>query len=521
MAVLGRFIGMHCTRLAAAIVVGLGMSPAPGSAAPSGAAMTHPGAIALREQLQAQMPAHTVAKVPAAVWPVTSCADGDGSATLRGAVAAAGEGDTVDLRQLKCSTITLSHGAIPVFLNSLAIIGPGAGALRVDGAGADRVFYHPGGGELLLQDLTIRNGAARVTGFHITGGGCIVSGGYVVLDHSVVRDCYASAEGVYGGAIFAYSLSMYTSTLSRNVGFGANPVTGTATLGGGAYVNSMYLVDSTISGNQATHDRNDGQTSYDSGGGIFSNTGGYVFSSTISGNYSYGLGGGMAAFGGFTIVLDSTISGNTARTRSGGGLDLRVFYGGAIANSTIAANQAAAGGGLYLRGTLPGFTLQSSLLSGNAAAAGGADLGAAVSVTISGSNNLVASAGAAVVLPADTLHGNPRLQPLADNGGPTRTHALSAGSPAIDAGSNPFGLADDQRGTGFPRITGAAADIGAFEGFVASGQVPVNVPLASRGILTLFGVVLALLGSAALRRTGRSSHPFTRLSSSRPYSSHR
>jgi hypothetical protein len=113
------------------------------------------------------------------------------------------------------------------------------------------------------------------------------------------------------------------------------------------------------------------------------------------------------------------------------------------------------------------------------------------------------------------------LQPLADNGGPTHTHALSAGSPAIDAGDNPFGLINDQRGAGFPRTTGAAADIGAFEGFGAQVRAPVNVPLASRGVLALFGVALALLGSAALRRTGRSSHSFTRLSPTRPYSSHR
>jgi hypothetical protein len=522
MAVSRRFTGVRSTRLAAAIVVALGMVPAPGLAMPSGAAMTRPGAIVLREQLRAQMPAVRVApNVPAAILPVTSCADGNGSATLRGAVAAAGEGDTVDLRHLKCSTITLSHGAIPVLLNNLNIIGPGAGALRIDGAGADRVFFHPGNGDLVLQGLTIRNGAARATGFHITGGGCIVSGGYVVLDHSVVRDCYASAEGVYGGAIFAYSLSMYTSTLSRNIGFAANPVTGTATFGGGAYVNTMYLADSTISGNQATHDHHDGQTSYDTGGGIFSNTGGYIASSTVSGNYSYGFGGGVAAFGGFTIVVNSTISGNTARTRSGGGLDLRVFYGGAIANSTIAANQAAAGGGLYLRGAPPGFTLQSSLFSGNAAASGGADLGAISATPIGGANNLVVSAGAGIALPADTLHGNPGLQPLADNGGPTRTHALSAGSPAIDTGNNLFGLGTDQRGAGFPRITGAAADIGAFEGVVAPGPPPVHVPLASRGFLALFGVVLALLGAAALRRTGRSSQAFTRLSPSCRHPSHR
>jgi hypothetical protein len=56
------------------------------------------------------------------------------------------------------------------------------------------------------------------------------------------------------------------------------------------------------------------------------------------------------------------------------------------------------------------------------------------------------------------------LLPLADNGGPTRTHALRAGSPAEDAGNNASGDPSDQRGTGFPRVIGPSADIGAFEG---------------------------------------------------------
>jgi hypothetical protein len=58
---------------------------------------------------------------------------------------------------------------------------------------------------------------------------------------------------------------------------------------------------------------------------------------------------------------------------------------------------------------------------------------------------------------------DPMLGPLADNGGPTRTHALLPGSPAIDHGSNPAGLVADQRGGLFLRTVGAAADIGAFE----------------------------------------------------------
>jgi hypothetical protein len=67
-------------------------------------------------------------------------------------------------------------------------------------------------------------------------------------------------------------------------------------------------------------------------------------------------------------------------------------------------------------------------------------------------------------LPPDTIVGvDPLLAALAYNGGPTRTHALLPGSPAIDAGSNPQGLNFDQRGTGFPRTFGAAPDIGAFE----------------------------------------------------------
>src|SRR5262249_2650236 len=49
------------------------------------------------------------------------------------------------------------------------------------------------------------------------------------------------------------------------------------------------------------------------------------------------------------------------------------------------------------------------------------------------------------------------------NGGTSRTHALLAGSPALNAGSNPLSLATDQRGTGFPRVVGTDADIGAYE----------------------------------------------------------
>jgi len=69
------------------------------------------------------------------------------------------------------------------------------------------------------------------------------------------------------------------------------------------------------------------------------------------------------------------------------------------------------------------------------------------------------------------------LGPLADNGGPTMTHALLAGSTAIDAGANPAGLLNDQRGFGFARTAGAGTDIGAYE-YIAAGT-----PIATAGPL--------------------------------------
>jgi len=462
------------------------------------AAAQRSGAVALRDQLRTLMPAAPKAPgSPAATLVVSSCADDGAPGTLRSVVAASGEDDTVDLAALQCGTITLSQGAIPVLLNSLAIAGPGAAALSIDGAGADRVFIHPGGGTLALGGVTVRNGAARVAGSNITGGGCIASAGYVLLDHSVVSDCYSSGEGVYGGAVFAYGLTMVSSTLTRNVGFAALPDTGTATFGGGAYVGTVNLVDSTVSANRAAHDL--AQGGYVTGGGLFTNTGGTITASTIEGNDSDGIGGGVSVFGGSLSVVNSTISGNVAQTRGGGGIDARATYAVSIANSTIADNRATAGGGVYLRAAAPTLDVRSSLLAGNTAATG-ADIGSINPVTVGGANDLIVSAGPGVTLPPGTLHADPRLQALADNGGPTRTRALSSGSPALDAGNNLSALATDQRGPGFPRVIGAAPDIGAFEGTAARPRAATAVPALSSPGLVLSGLLLALLGLAVLRR---------------------
>jgi len=87
---------------------------------------------------------------------------------------------------------------------------------------------------------------------------------------------------------------------------------------------------------------------------------------------------------------------------------------------------------------------------------------------------------------------DPLLGPLQNNGGPTKTHALLPGSPAIDHGSNPAGLTFDQRGPGFARSTGAGVDIGAFELFM-----PVAAPPTAQGFQAAFGMVQSLQATGA------------------------
>jgi len=83
-------------------------------------------------------------------------------------------------------------------------------------------------------------------------------------------------------------------------------------------------------------------------------------------------------------------------------------------------------------------------------------------VTFSGSGNLVRATFAAVP-PGTIKFSCPLLGPLRNNGGPTPTHALLSKSPGIDQGNHDASITLDQRGPGYPRVSGATADIGAYE----------------------------------------------------------
>jgi hypothetical protein len=437
---------------------------------------------------------HAAGFAPAATLHVANC-DDDGPGSLRATVAAAAEGDTIDLTQLACSTITLTTGAIEIDLDNLTLLGPGRQTLDLDGNALDRVFIHPYGGILSLRGMTVRNGRDRATGFHVAGGGCIASAGYLELVDVTMRNCYAGGEGAYGGALYAYSLTLSSSTLSGNVANGVHEDAGTAAFGGAAFVYRMQLIDSTVSGNRAEHHTNVGRPSYDIAGGIVAVVGGSISGSTIDSNLSQGRAGGIAVFSPLE-VSNSTISGNTAESDIAGGLFLRWPATLRLHNSTVTANRSALdGGGVWLNAA--GSDFSSSIVSGNSSDIGNRDnrYGSAIAFPVEGGHNLIGSSSPSVTLPADSLMVDARLGALAANGGPTRTHALSEGSPAIDAGSNDDGLGYDQRGAPFPRVYGSGPDIGAFEQQAPAAE-PRQVATLSRWMLAVLAVLLGGLAAA-------------------------
>jgi hypothetical protein len=195
--------------------------------------------------------------------------------------------------------------------------------------------------------------------------------------------------------------------------------------------------------------------------------------STISGNKAHRYAGGIEIYDSpspsiTATIVDSTVSGNRGYAFVGGILN----YNGAltISNSTIAFNRAEnevfntsyhKAAGLCSYGAV---TLQSTIIAKNTVGpATGSDLNGPFGPAVTGANNLVMVTLADTTAPGGTLTGDPMLGVLADNGGPTFTHALPSGGPAVANGNNLAHLGSDQRGAGFARSTAGATDIGAFQ----------------------------------------------------------
>jgi hypothetical protein len=425
--------------------------------------------------LALSLPDATAAEQGPAAWlpdsiVIENC-DDSGPGSLRDAVTGAASGDMIDLSQLTCSTITLTSGAIEIPQDDLYLKYSGEGGTppTIDGNLAGRVFHHTGYGTLRLVGLTISNGKYDNTSLYNPvhpRGGCIYSSGNVYLAGSTVTGCIAKdtrGEDAAGGGIYA----VQAVTLSHSV-VSSNTASSTARYasGGGVFAHGAVDVEyGSVSGNVAS-----GLGYLNFGGGIcIINAGSdpsLIANSIIDGNRADRGGAlfvsGTGTSGAAVSVIDSTISGNTANSYAAAAYTHGPVT---IANSTIAFNVSNAGPAVEFTSNIYQVEVESSILSNNEDAAREYDVGdRGADLTIVGANNLIMFASSSIMLPADTLSVDPMLQPLAENGGPTRTHALGDGSPAIDTGNDlSSGLFTDQRGTGYPRVHGAAADIGAFE----------------------------------------------------------
>lgn len=303
-----------------------------------------------------------------------------------------------------------------------------------------------------------------------SGGGIYTVNSGVTLTNSTV-----SSNSSYSGSGGGIYLSGGTLNITGSTIFDNS--TGAATDGGGVYgtETDITIIDSTFDYNRSTG----------SGGGLKQSLGSLtVRGSTFSDNSAlFGDGGGISSGAITTRIINSTLSGNTA-DQDGGGIFFSNpvgFDSAIITNSTIASNNAVAGGGLYAK--FDTITLNNTLIADNSASSTGND----VYAVVDGSYSLIEATDGLFIEGTNFITGqDPGLLPLADNGGPTRTHALDTSSIAIDAGNPGFDpttftpeLLLDQRGAA--RVSDGdddtinRVDIGSYEAELVLGSADLTV----------------------------------------------
>jgi CSLREA domain-containing protein len=335
--------------------------------------------------------------------------DGDGTCnasecTLREAIAAARPIDTV---RVPADLYILTQGDL--FLAADRVVGAGARSTIIDGNGKRRVLTVNSAGTTAtstVTGVTIRNGngtSESPNGGNNIGGGIYVQSGNLTLNNSHVIGNSATVTGIGGGIALA----------------------------GG---NTLTMIGSTVAGNTAS-----GRGARGGGIGVSGENAGIALgNSTITGNVAVGVPGspstGGGIFAGLTprlLLINVTIANNQASPGGGGGV---AFLGNANAQVSGMNNT-------ILAGNIDGACPQGVGLPG-----------------VPTHHNLVQDSTCALSGTADVQGVNASLLPLTNNGGPTDTRALPAGSAAIDRGGSC--AQTDQRGITRPP---SACDIGAFE----------------------------------------------------------
>jgi len=436
--------------------------------------------------------------------------DDSGAGSLREALASVTDGDTIDFAVT--GTITLTSGEL-VVTNSVDITGTCAIDLAVNGNGASRVFRIGPGIVVTISGLTITNGATSGAFPSDRGGGIFSEHSTLTVSNCVVRGNSASQDGggIYNNAFSgSATLQIVNSVVSGNSALNGN--------GGGIASNGelgtaiLQIANSTISRNSAGNLGGGVLNQGDSGRAILQ-----IDSASLTENTAFQGGGGIGNMGGELTISSSTFNGNVALNGDGGGIDsfgqLQSSTTAQIANSTLSGNMATNGsGGAIANAGAPrasaSVRIVHSTLSGNSAGGSHGGGGGIANSSLFGGSAMVAmgdtilNAGAAgenifnssgtivslgynlssdagggfLTATGDQINTDPLLGPLQDNGGPTLTHALLIGSPAIDSGDPSFTPPPDfdQRGPSYPRVVGGRIDIGAFEAPMPSVITQIN-----------------------------------------------
>jgi hypothetical protein len=382
----------------------------------------------------------TAATTDAGTITVTNGGD-NGPGTLRQAIADAVPGDTINFA---ADITAINLTSVELLINkNLTISGPGAKLLIIQRAAnassAFRIFNIAAGNfNVAISGLTIASG---VNFQSPGGGGLLINSGNTVTITNI--------------------------TVSGNQSGDYTPLPG----GGIHNLGTVAITNSTVSGNTSSHG---------AGGGIFNSAAMTITNSTLSGNRTdFAPGAGICNNGTITIT-NSTISGNSARDQSAGG---GIYNGGTVTlvNSTVCRNSAyggiPGGGGMGIYNQGGTVNAKNSIIAANADG-GGFEWDFGGTLTSQGYNLIGSNFGMTVTpmtgdqVGTNDSHLDPMVGPLQDNGGPTFTHGLLNGSPAIDKGGGGTGITTDQRGRPRPvrfdasipePAGGDGSDIGAFE----------------------------------------------------------
>jgi hypothetical protein len=385
---------------------------------------------------------------------------GNGAGDLRWCVIESTfQADTIDFSVT--GMINLSAG-LPTLTRSVSIDGPGSDLMTVrrNTGGGYNIFLVGSGATVSISGLTITNG--YVLGF----GGGIYNAGTLTLSNSTVSGNLSAGTGnSYGGGIYSSgTLTVRDSTVSGNLVLAPY---GSGSYGGGVYNGGTLTVsDSTVSDNEASN--SGGLGNY--GAGLYNSSAGTltVSNSTISSNTNDGgYGGGILNDYGNLTVTDSTISNNFV---------LSAGYGGGIDNNKV-------------------MVVGNTIIAGNTATHGPDVNGNLGSQGYNLIGNPVDMTG---WVDTDLLHFDPKLGPLQDNGGPTKTMALLPGSPALISGDpTQFGV-PDQRGV----VRSGGTNIGAYQASASAFSVGAPDTVTSGQPFDLVVTAVDPFGQVAVGYTG-------------------